>query len=227
MTYTYAVLGGGRQGTAAAYDMARFGDAKAVLIADVDRAAAVASAERVNRMLRTGVARAVELDVTDERRARGLPRRTSTRSCRPSPTGSTRRSPGWRSGRGPRCATSAARPISCCEQLELDEAAAKAGIAVVPDCGQVPGMGTSLMVYAMSLLDGTDDVFMWDGGNDQHPRPPFNYISTFNIAGLTNEYYGEALFLRNGKVTRVPTFQREDYEEVEFPAADRAGWRPS
>jgi len=37
MKYTYAVLGGGRQGTAAAYDMARFGDAKAVLIADIDR----------------------------------------------------------------------------------------------------------------------------------------------------------------------------------------------
>jgi lysine 6-dehydrogenase len=74
------------------------------------------------------------------------------------------------------------------EQLELDEAAAKAGIAVVPDCGQVPGMGTSLMVYAMSLLDRTDHVFMWDGGNDQHPRPPFNYISTFHIAGLTNEH---------------------------------------
>jgi lysine 6-dehydrogenase len=51
----------------------------------------------------------------------------------------------------------------------------------------------------------------------QHPEPPFNYRCTFNIAGLTNEYYGEAIFLRNGKVTRVPTFQREDYEEVDFP----------
>jgi len=103
------------------------------------------------------------------------------------------------------------------KQLKLDPAARGAGISVVPDCGQVPGMGTSLMVYAMSLLDRTDHLLMWDGGNDQHPRPPFNYISTFNIAGLTNEYYGEAVFLRNGKVTRVPTFLREDYEEVEFP----------
>ena len=33
-----------------------------------------------------------------------------------------------------------------------------AGIAIIPDCGQVPGMGTSLTVYAMSLLDETDDV---------------------------------------------------------------------
>jgi lysine 6-dehydrogenase len=103
------------------------------------------------------------------------------------------------------------------EQMKLDEAAKEAGVAVIPDCGQVPGMGTSLAVYAMSKLDRTNHVFMWDGGNDQHPKPPFNYICTFNIAGLTNEYYGEAIFLRNGKITRVPTFQIDDYEEIEFP----------
>lgn len=67
MKYTYAVLGGGRQGTAAAYDMVKFGDAKAVRIADIDRAAARACADQVNRMLQTDVARGVELDVTDER----------------------------------------------------------------------------------------------------------------------------------------------------------------
>lgn len=216
MTYTYAVLGGGRQGTAAAYDMARFGDAKAVLIADVDRAAAVASAERVDRMLQTGVARAVELDVTDERSLESfLSDVDSFLSAvpywlNPKITGVAIRA------RASMCDLGGKTDLVL-EQLKLDEAAAKAGIAVVPDCGQVPGMGTSLMVYAMSLLDRTDHVFMWDGGNDQHPRPPFNYISTFHIAGLTNEYYGEAIFLRNGKVTRVPTFQREDYEEVEFP----------
>jgi len=71
--------------------------------------------------------------------------------------------------------------------------------------------------YDMSQLDRTDHLYMWNGGNDQHPKPPFNYICTFNIAGLTNEYYGEAVFLRDGKVTRVPTFQPEDYEEIEFP----------
>jgi saccharopine dehydrogenase-like NADP-dependent oxidoreductase len=59
MKYTYGVLGGGRQGTAAAYDMVKLGDAKALRIADVDRAAARACADRVNRMLQTDVARGV------------------------------------------------------------------------------------------------------------------------------------------------------------------------
>jgi len=216
MKYTYAVLGGGRQGTAAAYDMAKYGDAKAVMIADADPAAARACAERVNRMLQTDVAHAVELDVTDERALEAfLADVDSFLSAVPY----------WLNPKITEVAIRA-RASMCdlggktdlvLDQLKLDEAAANAGIAVVPDCGQVPGMGTSLMVYAMSLLDRTDHVFMWDGGNDQHPRPPFNYISTFNIAGLTNEYYGEAVFLRGGKVTRVPTFLREDCEEVEFP----------
>jgi lysine 6-dehydrogenase len=51
MAYTYAVLGGGRQGTAAAYDMARWGDAERVLIADISLEAAHASAGLVNDLI--------------------------------------------------------------------------------------------------------------------------------------------------------------------------------
>jgi len=217
MKYTYAVLGGGRQGTAAAYDMARFGDAEKVLIADVDLGAAEASARRVNTLLKTRIASAVELDVADEAKLESF--LTGVDSFLSAV-------PYWFN---PAVTAVAIRARACMcdlggktdlvlEQLKLDEAARKAGIAVIPDCGQVPGMGTSLMVRAMSLLDRADHVLMWDGGNMQHPEPPFNYRCTFNIAGLTNEYYGEAVFLRDGKVTMVPTFQREDYEEaVEFP----------
>jgi lysine 6-dehydrogenase len=103
-------------------------------------------------------------------------------------------------------------------QLLLSPEAEAAGIAMIPDCGQVPGMGTSLTAYAMSLLDETDEVTFWDGGNPLHPEPPFNYILTFNIAGLTNEYHGVAHFLRDGQRVEVPTFLAEDYEIVDFPA---------
>ncbi len=217
MGHIYGVLGGGRQGTAAAFDMAKFGDAKKVVIADVDGAAARASAGRVNRLIGSDVAEGVALDVTDRSElAAFLEPIDSFLSAVPY----------WLNPAITEAAI-AARASMCDlggntdlvrEQLKLDAAATAAGIAVVPDCGQVPGMGTTLMVRAMSLLDRADHVFMWDGGNVQHPEPPFNYRCTFNIAGLTNEYYGEAIFLRDGKVTRVPTFQREDYEEIEFPA---------
>lgn len=103
------------------------------------------------------------------------------------------------------------------EQLKLDQEAAAAGVSIVPDCGQVPGLGNSLAAYAISLLDQAEEIYMWDGGIAQNPRPPFNYFLTFNIAGLTNEYYGTACFLRDYQITELPTFTEDEYELVEFP----------
>ena len=64
MSYIYAVLGGGRQGTAAAYDMARFGDASKVLIDDMNLEAATRAAERVNKLVGQEIVEAHQLDVT-------------------------------------------------------------------------------------------------------------------------------------------------------------------
>jgi lysine 6-dehydrogenase len=101
------------------------------------------------------------------------------------------------------------------QQLGLDAEARAAGVSVVPDCGQVPGMGTTLMVHAMHHLDEPEEVFMWDGGLPQQPRPPFHYLATFHLGGLTNEFAEPAVFLREGKPTLVPPL--EELEEVEFP----------
>jgi lysine 6-dehydrogenase len=101
------------------------------------------------------------------------------------------------------------------QQHTLDAEARKAGISIIPNCGDVPGMGTSLMVYAMELLDEAVDVYMWDGGIPQKPRPPFNYLLTFNIAGLTNEYAEPPIFLRDWQVTKVEPIT--ELETVHFP----------
>jgi lysine 6-dehydrogenase len=101
------------------------------------------------------------------------------------------------------------------QQHTLDAKAREVGISVIPNCGDVPGMGTSLMVYAMELLDEVVDVCMWDGGIPQEPRPPFNYLLTFNIAGLTNEYAEPPIFLRRWKVTKVEPIS--ELETVRFP----------
>jgi lysine 6-dehydrogenase len=216
MSFTYAVLGAGRQGTAAAYDMARFGDAGQVLLADISLEAAQRSAARVNGLTGSSVARAVQVDVTDHHRLKAfLDPVDSFLSAVPY----------WNNPAITRAAIEAKAGMTDLggntdlvrEQLKLSPEAKKAGIAIIPDCGQVPGMGTSLSVYAMSLLDETDEVMMWDGGNALHPRPPFKYILTFNIAGLTNEYYGVAHFILDGRRVEVPTFRDEDYETIDFP----------
>lgn len=216
MSYTYAVVGAGRQGTAAAYDLGAFGDALAVLVADVSLKSATASAARVNGLLGRDVARPQRLDVDD---------RDQLRTFLAGVDSFVSAVPYWYN---PGIARIAIEARACMtdlggntdlvrEELTLSPQAAAAGIAIVPDCGQVPGMGTSLTTYAMSLLDETDDVTFWDGGNPLHPVPPFRYNLTFNIAGLTNEYYGVAHFLREGKRVEVPTFLDEDYELVDFP----------
>jgi lysine 6-dehydrogenase len=81
--------------------------------------------------------------------------------------------------------------------------------------GTWPQSGITLMVYAMGLLDEPEEVVMWDGGLPQEPRPPFNYLATFHIGGLTNEFAEPAVFLRDGKPTLVPPL--DELEEVEFP----------
>ena len=65
MQYTYAVIGAGRQGTAAAYDMARWGDARKVILADRDLAIAERAAQRVNQLIGSKIAEAVQVEVTD------------------------------------------------------------------------------------------------------------------------------------------------------------------
>ena len=216
MSYAYAVLGGGRQGTSAAYDMAKFGDARTVLIGDISLEAAQRSAARVNRLIGREIARAHQVDVTNHDQLKTF--LTDVDSFLSAV-------PYWHNPDITRVAIEARACMTDLggntdlvrEQMKLSPQAAEAGIAVIPDCGQVPGMGTSLMIYAMALLDETEHVMMWDGGNPLHPEPPFNYILTFNIAGLTNEYYGVAHFIREGKRVEVPTFLSEDYESVEFP----------
>jgi lysine 6-dehydrogenase len=213
MGYRYAVLGAGRQGTACAYDMIKFGEADSVVLADRSLEVAQAGAERVNRLLYTDKATALQLDVVEDDVAAALTGIDAFLSAVPY----------WLNLGITKAALQAG--ASMCdlggntdlvrEQLRLDLQAKESGISIVPDCGQVPGMGTTLMTYAMSLLDQPEEVFMWDGGLPQEPRPPFNYLLTFNIAGLTNEYAEPAVFLRDG----VPTVVQPmcELEEVEFP----------
>jgi lysine 6-dehydrogenase len=214
MGYKYAVLGAGRQGTACAYDLIKFGEADSVLLADQSLAVARAAAERVNGLLGTGKAKAAQLDVTDgDALLQALTGVDAFVSAVPY----------WLNLDIAKAAVKA-RASMCDlggntdivrEQLELNAEAKAAGISIVPDCGQVPGMGTTLMVYAMSLLDEPEEVFMWDGGLPKNPRPPFNYLLTFNVAGLTNEYAEDPVFLRDGELKTVPTMT--ELEEIEFP----------
>jgi lysine 6-dehydrogenase len=214
MPYTYAVLGAGRQGTAAAYDMARWGEAGRVILADQKLEVAQCAAGRINSLLGRPVVEPAQVDVTDapavERVLQGVDAFLSAVPYYYN-LGITRAAI---RAQASMCDLGGNTDIAR-QQHALDGEARAAGISVVPDCGQVPGVGSALCVHAMGLLDEAVDVYMWDGGIPQQPRLPFKYLLTFHVAGLTNEYAQPAIFLRNWKITEVEPLT--ELETVEFP----------
>ncbi|MBN1537048.1 MAG: saccharopine dehydrogenase NADP-binding domain-containing protein [Anaerolineales bacterium] len=210
----YVVLGAGRQGTAAAYDMARWGGAEKVKLADYDIQAAHQAADRVNKLMGKTVAEPLEVDVRNlDAIAKIL---SGTHACLSAV-------PYYFNYEITRLAIEAG--VHYCDlggntdiarkQHQFNDEAKAKGVSIIPNCGQVPGMGTSLSVYAIELLDEAVDVLMWDGGLPQNPKPPFNYLLTFHVAGLTNEYAEPGIFLRNWKVTEVAPMT--EMETVDFP----------
>lgn len=214
MSFSYIVLGAGRQGTAAAYDLAKFGDASRVTLTDVEQGRAQAAADRVNRLLGRQAADAMALDVRDERAVHhAIKGHDVALSCVP-----------YFFNLGITKAAIAAE-VSFCDlggntdivrqQHALDSEAKRASVRIVPDCGMGPGMGNTLGVYAMGLLDHAEHVYLYDGGIPQNPQPPWNYLVSFSIEGLTNEYYGGITVLRGGSLVHLPCFTELEMIEVE------------
>jgi lysine 6-dehydrogenase len=214
MSFTYAVLGAGRQGVAAAYDMIRFGDARAVLLADRNGDLAAEAAERVNLLAGSTIASPAQVDVTDcQALVAFLEPVDALLSAVP-----------YAFNLAVSRACMASRTHMCdlggntelvWSQLALNGEALAAGISIVPDCGLQPGMGNTLAVYAMGQMSDPQDVRIWVGGLAQEPRPPLNFLLTFNVEGLTNEYDEMSIVLRDGARVALPAF--EDLEEIEFP----------
>ena len=212
--FKYGVLGGGRQGTAAAYDLAMFGDAEYVAIGDADCERAVESAERLNELVGREVAVPSRLDVTDARALREwLSPLDAILSAVPYYLNSevakacvdTRTSMADLGGN-----TDVVQ-----EELGLHRKAKAAGISIVPDCGLMPGLGNILAVYGLGKVKAPKWVHIYVGGLPQSPKPPLNYKLSFNIEGLTNEYAGDAVILRGGAVSSVPALS--ELEMVDFP----------
>jgi lysine 6-dehydrogenase len=214
MSIRYAIIGAGRQGTASAYELAVHGDASVITLFDRDEKVAVSAADQINRLTESRLARGRKIDVQDRDALEEVLEDTDafvsavpyyynlelTQAAIMTKTHMTDMGGNEQVVR---------------DQLGLNEEAIKAGISVIPDCGMGPGMTGSLAAYGLSLMDEAHDVYIWDGGLPQNPYPPWNFQLTFHINGLTNEYDGEATFIREGRVIKLPTFS--EYELVDFP----------
>ena len=100
-------------------------------------------------------------------------------------------------------------------QQGLDAQARKKQVAIIPDCGLAPGMTNILALWAAGRLDKIESIRIRVGGVPVHPSPPLNYMIVFAPEGLINEYIEDALAIRKGKVTRLPSLA--EVESLRFP----------
>src|SRR5579862_3757045 len=157
MKKTFAILGAGMQGTAVAYDLAKFADPETILLGDMDIQQAERNAARVDTLVQRNICRAYTADALDpESLHRFLEPVDVLVSCVPY----------WMH---PRVAAAAVKSKThMCdmggdtavtwETLKHDEDAKSAGVTIVPDTGLAPGMVNNVAAYFMESLDETVSV---------------------------------------------------------------------
>jgi len=200
----YAVLGAGRQGLAIAHDLMKWGGAGGVTLVDADARVVNAGARRL-RLLAPGIpVKPVARRLGGADAAALLRGHAAAVSAMP-----------YRFNPALARAALEAKVHFCDlggntdlvkEALTLDRAARRAGVSIIPDCGLAPGLGNVLAAIAMQEVDGVRHVRIRCGGLPTVPRGPLGYSLLFSIEGLTNEYTGEAVILRDGKLRRVEAF---------------------
>lgn len=203
------VLGAGRMGFGAAYDLARSPDVEAVTVADISVENARAVAERIG----AGKVRATQVDVTDHQRVVRLMRHhDAVISCVV-----------YHFNLGLARAAIEAGVHFCdlggnnaivASELALDAEARAAGINIIPDCGLAPGMVSVLVAHGAARFERLEAIHMRVGGLPQHPKPPLDYQIVFSVEGLINEYVEPARVIRGGQIIEVESLT--ELESLEF-----------
>lgn len=206
----FLVLGGGTQGTAAAFDLLHHGAADEVVIADL-------ATDNVHPCLRPflrGRLTLVEVDASshDEVAAAmqgmdgvlcALPYHFNLPMARLAVAA------------GIHFTDLGGNTAIVNRQRELDDRARGRGTSVVPDTGLAPGMVNILAQAGIDALDSVDAVRLWVGGLPRNPKPPLNYQIVYSLEGMLDYYVTPATILRDGRPTRVEALS--GLEHLEFP----------
>lgn len=139
MPYAYGVLGAGRQGTAAAFDLARFGEAKTILLGDRDLAIARQAADRVNGLLRVRRVEPRWVDTRDADSVAAILRDVDAIVSAVPYTENVALSEIAVATKCSMCDLGGNLEIAL-RQHAFDADAKRPGISLIPNCGQVPGM---------------------------------------------------------------------------------------
>jgi lysine 6-dehydrogenase len=204
------VLGAGRMGFGAVYDLARQRDVDRVTVADV----AAERAHKVAAVAGNDKAVPVVLDVTDQRAVVDLMRgHDAVLSCVVY-TLNEKLARAAIEARTNFCDLGGNNAVVAAE-LALDAAARRSGVNVIPDCGLAPGMVAVLVSHGAARFESLDEIHIRVGGLPLKPKPPLDYQLVFSVEGLINEYVERARVIRDGRIIEVASMT--ELEELEFP----------
>ncbi len=105
------------------------------------------------------------------------------------------------------------------DPLALDAAAARAGIAIVPDCGLAPGLSHLLVGDAMRAHGVPIELEILVGGVAQDASRPYGYVVTWSLDDLVEEYTRPARWVRDGEFVSEPVL--EVVEPFDVPGVGR------
>ena len=206
----FLVLGGGAQGSAAAFDLVRRDAVAKVVVADLD-------VGRPAPFLKPFVGGALEmraLDAKDE---------AAVRAAMDEADGVVCALPYFFNHDMARLAVAAGAHY--CDlggnteiverQRDLDDEAAAKGLSVVPDCGLAPGMVNILAQAGIDAMDEVASVKIFVGGLPQHPKPPLNYQVVYSLHGVLDYSTTPSLVLEGGEPREVEALT--EVEPVDFP----------
>ncbi len=204
------VLGAGRMGHGAVYDLVRQPDVEQVTVADAvaERAARVAST------IGNGKAKPVHLDVTKQKDVVELMRgHDAVLSCVVYKLNEQLAHAALQAGTN-FCDLGGNNDVVDAE-LALNAEAVKRGVNIVPDCGLAPGMVAVLVAHGAARFEKLDEIHIRVGGLPLDPKPPLDYQLVFSVEGLINEYIESARVVRDGKITHVDSMT--EIEALDFP----------
>ncbi|MBI5201319.1 MAG: saccharopine dehydrogenase NADP-binding domain-containing protein [Elusimicrobia bacterium] len=214
MAYKYVVLGAGKTGIAAAYDLGAYGEASDILLVDSDAAAAKEAAAHVAKLLKGKKAK-VKASSADFSKKADLAKAVKGAD------GVLSTLPGSHAGAAAQAALAAkAHYCDVGGGLEASKAvlknanaARKAGVSMVPGCGLAPGLSSSLSMVAMMTLDFCREVRVYAGNLPHEPGAPLDYASALPVEALLARYREPGLSLHRGQIESVPAMtEREDVE---------------
>lgn len=107
-------------------------------------------------------------------------------------------------------------------QRSLHDTALEKGLSVVPDTGLAPGMVNVLAEDGIRRMDSVDAVRIWVGGLPRDPKPPLDYQIVYSLEGVLDYYVTPAVVLRDGKVSTVEALSGQ--ETVHFGVGAPQGY---